>query len=284
MWVTPGLLGRAIKTTSDTRKRLGGSRKFTLRLCVAQSNPDYLVVEGQSSLPGQRSIGVTKSTRQEVALLTPTSEGVSCFVDAKEFDFTAGALFEDPSVLAELLSDAKASACEEVKFTFGAATFALSGKAGDNCSRLRIALRPAAGTAITLEAQHRVQATFKARHLRRLSGLCAESSQVLLQLGKNTPLSATFHLNGSGVCQMFIAPLEDNDDDGGDGGDTASAMGRAPKRCQDAETTSGPPSGRKRAAATAEHDEGTGIADTIEYDGQRDSSEDCVDDGQDGMW
>ncbi|GLC50473.1 hypothetical protein PLESTB_000383100 [Pleodorina starrii] len=59
-----------------------------------------------------------------------------------------------------------------------------------------------------------VRSTLKARHLQRLSHLCSDSAQVLLQMGDEAPLSVTFELRGGGTCQIFIAPcLEDDQDD-----------------------------------------------------------------------
>lgn len=58
----------------------------------------------------------------------------------------------------------------------------------------------------------------QAKHLQRLVPLCAESSQVLLQLGPEAPLSVVFGLCGGGTAQVFVAPtLEDEDGEGAGG-------------------------------------------------------------------
>ncbi|GFR47279.1 hypothetical protein Agub_g8966, partial [Astrephomene gubernaculifera] len=74
MWVAPALLGKSIRTALDARRRqTSGSAAYLLHLSVAAADPDRLVLAGETvAVPGQRAAGVIKSTRQDLALLTPT--------------------------------------------------------------------------------------------------------------------------------------------------------------------------------------------------------------------
>ncbi|GLI65525.1 hypothetical protein VaNZ11_009080 [Volvox africanus] len=217
MWIAPALLGRAIRTATDGRRRATISQSFVLHLSVAAVDPDHLVLEGEmATAAGQRVCGVVKSTRQDLALLTPTFDTSTCFVDGNSFTFAGEALFESPDLLVEILSDVKSSGCEEVTLTLSSSNLQLSGKASDNCSRLQVSLRGCTGTgALYLHApESTISAHFKARHLQRLSHLCGNSTRVLLQVGEEAPLSAAFELRGGGTCQIFIAPcLECGEDD-----------------------------------------------------------------------
>ncbi|GIM00549.1 hypothetical protein Vretimale_5545 [Volvox reticuliferus] len=209
MWIAPALLGRAIRTATDSRKRAIIGQSFVLHLTVASSDPDHLILEGEMTAgTGPRVAGVVKSTRQDLALLTPTFDASTCFVDGNSFTFTGEALFESPDLLVEILSDVKSSGCEEVTLTLSSLCLQLSGKASDNCSRLQVSLRGCTGTgALYLHAPETTISThFKARHLQRLSHLCGNSTRVLLQVGEEAPLSAAFELRGGGTCQIFIAP------------------------------------------------------------------------------
>ncbi|EFJ43875.1 hypothetical protein VOLCADRAFT_106648, partial [Volvox carteri f. nagariensis] len=185
MWIAPALLGRAIRTATEGH---------------------HLVLEAEVAAgSGQRSLGVVKSTRQELALLTPTTDALSCFVDGDAFTFTAEALFEAPDLLADILSDVRSSGCEEVSLALGPSSLQLSGRAGDNCSNLQVSLRGSAGPgmgALSLNApKGTVQTHFKAG---------APSAAPIPPAGEEAPLSATFELHGGGTCQIFIAPcLED---------------------------------------------------------------------------
>lgn len=51
-------------------------------------------------------------------------------------------------------------------------------------------------------------------HLQCLAHLCGDSVCVLLQMGEEAPLSATFQLVGGGACQIFIAPCLEDEVDG----------------------------------------------------------------------
>ncbi|GIL75829.1 hypothetical protein Vretifemale_5546, partial [Volvox reticuliferus] len=147
MWIAPALLGRAIRTATDSRKRAIIGQSFVLHLTVASSDPDHLILEGEMTAgTGPRVAGVVKSTRQDLALLTPTFDASTCFVDGNSFTFTGEALFESPDLLVEILSDVKSSGCEEVTLTLSSLCLQLSGKASDNCSRLQVSLRGCTGT------------------------------------------------------------------------------------------------------------------------------------------
>ena len=59
------------------------------------------------------------------------------------------------------------------------------------------------------------------RFFERIAALCKASSEVMLQLGEDAPLSVVCQLSGGGSVRMFLAPLI------GDGGARAGDGGSA---------------------------------------------------------
>ncbi|PNH11096.1 hypothetical protein TSOC_002075 [Tetrabaena socialis] len=222
--------------------RSGGGRNYVLNLSVSEADEESLVLEVKAAAGG-----LTKCTRHAIALLTPATDVPATSVDGSSFAFSSGALFEGSSPRCSqrcvssvggsdslVLADVKSSGCDEVALTLAQESLVLSGRAGDNCSELRVALEGVQGGALSLMAeQGPVRAAFKARHLLRLAALCGEASSLLLQLGLDTPLSATFKLQGGGVVQVFTAPVADDEeaDREGDGGvKVAKAQAKGAKK------------------------------------------------------
>lgn len=55
------------------------------------------------------------------------------------------------------------------------------------------------------------------RFFERIAALCKASSEVMLQLGEDAPLSVVCQLSGGGYVRMFLAPVIDDDVSAGSG-------------------------------------------------------------------
>lgn len=209
MWLDPGLFAKALKAAGNCTML---NSKLKLRTDVHMSlaeSGDRLNFEFDSV----SASGVRKRSKHSIALFDPSLHGDEAEIDGAQFNWSAEVFTDTPMLLHEVVTQLKGAGCEELQLqaTHDAITFAST---GGSSSMMDACVTVSSDDKFVIACETAYGASFAFRYFLRLAKLCKTADRLLLQMGADSPLSAVVDLCGGGSCQVFLAPLVDEEDNG----------------------------------------------------------------------